>query len=261
LEPEVAGREMLNMTGGLTFFGVNIPELLEKHVGGMTNETLKDGTVRQDLAINVMVRKAVGESGILKMKMAMPVLSGKAGPVDDVGVSIMDIEIGGLDSFTEFRVLDPLSKWTQEYAIGMRELSVFASIQGSLISDIPIDIVGSQAELSNLRFNTTVNISLGLKGLGFGAAQLIAFDIGSLKALKTGQVLSEPLCLMTPLVSANLSKLSLSLEDLPLPKISGLIGPGMDALVNELMSALFRLLKAPTLKALPRLADGLGQPK
>lgn len=266
--PKLAGRDIFSFKQPLI---MSLTESLQGQIGGAVGETLPDGSIRTELGINTAIRKLMKNKNELALGMTIPILEGGEDELM-AQVAITNVAIAGLDSFTRFDMLAPLSNWTLGYGFDLRKLAATVQVHLAMhpkkmppmLSEDPTlpQIVRDALKnltVSDLAIDTSFNVSFGLEGLAFSAAQLLALDKGLVEQLRVGQLVAAPLgCALKAAAVANFTEISLAIADLAEPRVQGLIGAGVDSLVNSLIEGIFTTYKSPALAALPNLVGAKG---
>lgn len=252
LVPMLAGSDVLDLQESF-IFGLLQP--LQNRLGGLLNETLPDGSLQTDLGINVGIRKLLAGKNALSLSGRFSLWES-----DDnlfaIKAAVTNITIEGLDSFANFSLMLPFSPWSWGLDFNLRRLKMSVAVQVEMQpSKILLQGGGlSNVEVSNLAINNTFTTTVELNGLAFHAIQLLAIDATWLKQLRLGQLFVTPLgCALKAALVANVTKLEVALKDLVQPSMAGVVGIGVDTLVNALIEALFKMLRLPTLNMLPNI--------
>lgn len=246
--PSVAGFDLLNLMDNY-IVGLTMP--LQKQLGSVVSETLPNGSVRADLGINVALRKLMKGNGALALSGRFP-LWGSDDDMFTTEAAVTKVTIAGLDSFENFSLALPFSNWSWGVDFSLRKIK--ASVEVELAMQPSKILLPADLEVSNLAVNETFTTTVEVSGLAFRMAQLLAIELASLKKLRVGQLITTPLgCGLKSVLVANVTELEVALQDLAQPSVDGVIGVGVETMINALFEALFKMLRLPTLSMLPNI--------
>ena len=272
LEEYDAGEDESDALSAETDLSLNIPaniellDLSEGLIGLLLNETgaYLGGTVEisvggeSDLGINVLMRSSVlDEDGSLSLPLSNSSMSLDAeSAVNELSVS--EIRVFGLDSFNEFGSLS---------AIGAQTLQVdFVLEEVAIEMDIDLSVLVSDASISSRSSSTHeehITARFGMRNLGIDASFLLAVDLSKFDGMELGPLLfSENIlpCMLSTLYSGvNVTKLTLSLNNVDPFELKGFSSSGVDDAIASATTALFAEYGDEISAALPVLMDIIGR--
>ncbi|KAL7427314.1 hypothetical protein ACHAXH_001630 [Discostella pseudostelligera] len=171
----------------------------------------------------------------------------------DTSMTITSLEIGGLDSINGIDVLNTIGNYTLQNTMKMDYLSIVmelevvmkASSQSNAIVVAPTNAT-SITENFTVEFNAT-NVEMDLSTfLGIQKASLGNIELGSV--LHTKNILP---CLLSAVEVAKITGLSLTVQDMSDPILSGFSDDGMDHLFSTAAASFFDMYERVLIKAMP----------
>ncbi len=217
------------------------------------------------LAINAVIREnMLDEEGMLKLDPSMFFPSSSSG--GSGGATIMDthdmftetiismksIKLGGLDSFVEMDVLNPIGKHTLGNSLKLQylwaQIEMEAEMKASSLSDAIIVAPNGPTvtEQFTIEFTLT-DLDLDFSFLmGMNTDTLGALQLGSV--LDTNKILS---CLLSTVEELAFSELKMTVGDVIPPTLNGFLDEGIDYIITQLADALFDMYEAVLKRALP----------
>ena len=202
-------------------------------VASWVNTTMPDGSVREELNGNVLIRQVTDEG-----TLAVPVSTVHHGvvykgedPLTSTVVTLTNVTISNLDSFTKFNPFDPITNFTLQHEIAMEKLEANF--------DFTIAIGPSQADSSiihtgNGKIEEHIRITTGIDKLKLTAATLLAIDREKFTGIQVGSLLNQTAaCLLSSVHAANVTQLKLEIQSVESPSLTGFISPGLDSLFSN----------------------------
>jgi len=215
----------------------------------------------QELGISSMLRSSILDSDGL---MRIPIRKADGGyegfEAGGVKLSLFDVTLVGLDSFTLFDILRATGPSTFSNSIKLQTLGVTVTM-GLSVEDESSEEARMPLE-SGLDTNT-ISVSLILKDVSIDISLLMALDQDIMGQLKLGSIISTKnifSCLLSTLHSVALSEFVMSVGDISDFSIFGFISDDTSKSIQNLTNAIFAEYKQTVLDAMPAFTSNTIRP-
>ena len=226
-----------------------------------------DGT----FGINKIVRNAFRDSdGVLNISTHGLPLFAATSDIVSIQANMTWIAIKGLDTFSRFNILDPISNFTLESGFAIDSLSIDAGVL--------LKLTAGKGELHNRRERSSIDkiltkiraqsvsevqhlvLSISGKKLSFNISALLALDGVLFGSLPLSSMYNDFVgCTLRTLVATNVSGLRFSVDNLSPFSISGFTSSGLDHVASELLHGVELMFYDSFLRALPALAQSVAR--
>jgi hypothetical protein len=248
---------LLNLQQQDTNTGRWIHQLLDKGVDYL-NTAVSSANGSAELQLNTWLRNYVlDDNGALILEQSENgagfVIFKGHDIVTQTTIAVDRVKLIGLDSFTRFDPIKiPTGKYTLQTSMAWEylglEIDATVTIRPSTLDDSII--VDSQAR----PIVEKVSAYVGITDLEASTALLTAIDRTTLEGIRLGSLLSKDHimdCLMSTMHELDLTSMALDASDVVTPSISGLVSPGIDRVLSNVMDAAFLIYEPHMLKASP----------
>eukprot|EP00475_Leptophrys_vorax_P026933 TRINITY_DN3832_c0_g1_i1.p1 TRINITY_DN3832_c0_g1~~TRINITY_DN3832_c0_g1_i1.p1 ORF type:complete len:1449 (-),score=387.28 TRINITY_DN3832_c0_g1_i1:41-4387(-) len=221
------------------------------------SELLASNGTNNQLLVNNLANYLTNNTGMLTLQLNMTIPLGNLG-IADVNLTLQNITIGGLNTFTTFKVIEPVNvvgysgAYSYGFDIGIHNLTIQIGTQLSLGP-------GSLITRGNGIQVTSLTISTGITDLYTRLVTHVEFDAYDFLNVKTnGQLLNNTInCTLTDILKVNVTQLNVTFAALQFPVVSGFDGLG--ALFNEVVGVAQSLFGGILSDAVHGLAAGEGR--
>jgi hypothetical protein len=220
-----------------------------------------------DLGINVMLRNYLldeDRSFVLDLFSNLEEALNTSGVIvdshdnlTDTQISILNISVYGLDTFTYFKPFERLGNFTLQNSLSWDFLSIEAHLR--------MEIKASSLENSIIRDAERIDpyvedfkISVGVEKIDTVITLLMAVAPDLMSALRIGPLVdlaSMIPCVVSSLYEVGLSGLNVTIGDIQLPTVEGLVSPGLDRVLKDATELGFFMYKGTILKAIPTIME------
>ena len=171
----------------------------------------------------------------------------------DTTLKLKQVKIVGLDTFTHFEPFTRVGNFTLQNALSWESLSLEAVLEMEVKASPLEDSIIRDAERVEPYFEE-MTISVGVDDLVTGISVMVAFDPMKTAGVQIGSVLD--LMTMLPCMAASLhdfvlAGLTVSIGNIHIPTIEGLVSKGVDRLLIDAVDLGFYMLNGPLLEAIP----------
>jgi len=178
-----------------------------------------------------------------------------------VKLELYDVTMVGLDSFTQFEVLNVTDSNTFGNAIKMDRLGVTLQM-GLSIEDDSSDEARMLLE-SGVNEMETITVSLILKDVELDVSLLMAMDQDLMGKLRLGSILDTSNifnCLLSTIHSVGLSQFKMSIDDIESFTISGFMSEDTTKSIERMTEAIFTEYKQTVIDAIPSFTTNTIRP-
>jgi len=208
-----------------------------------------------DLGINVLLRSyLLDDSRAFVVNSEIPLYEGMDTFTDST-LTFKTIKVHGLDTFTHFEPFTRIHNLTLQNAISWDFISFEAVLELEIkASSHPDSLIRDPERVIPYVEEMTVNI--GIQNIDAIVSVLIAIDPALVQQLNFGSILDlETLlpCAAASLHDVSLTNLNVSIGDIRMPTVEGLISEGVDRVVVDAVDAAFYMVKGTFLKMIPSL--------
>lgn len=247
-----------NFMGGLFNQAV---QLLDDLLGGTVPDPDSPNGSGTDLGVNVFLRSLLlNEDRTLVVNVDQFLPDGDAvlfkghDQLTETVITLNEIRVMGLDTFTRFNPLIQIGKHTLENELSWEYLT--------LEVDVTLDIKPSTREDAILQGSTSegiterINIDIGVENLDVVAALFLVVDEEALGGMEVGSLLQVDNllpCLLSIVHSVQLSGLHVDPQVISLPTLTGFVSPGIDRIITEAVEAAFEMYSGVLEYAIPNV--------
>ena len=172
-------------------------------------------------------------------------------------VFLKSMEVKGLDTFTKFDPLNYFGEYSVQNEISWDYLELECDVTFIIRPSDREDSVLNHPN-PNMRVVETANLSLRLDNVSAALSLLLAIDRGLLEAVEIGSLLRmgkiSP-CLLSTIYDVAIAGLSINIDDIEPPTLSGFVSPGLDRVFGGASQAAFLVFKDLLLARLPTFFD------
>eukprot|EP00940_MAST-03C_sp_MAST-3C-sp2_P000973 g973.t1 len=176
--------------------------------------------------MNGLVNKATGGTGTLPIPVLgslVPPITLHVGSAANVTLTLLDAQIGGLDTFNAFDVLEPrMNGSALSTSIAMDRVEV--------IVDVMIDVTVAGA--AGLSFSERASANITVTDAKFDLTALVGLNASDLMDMALGQVLANPSCALKSVLAANITELALSEGDIDV-SVSDLSSSTLQTIIDQ----------------------------
>ena len=216
----------------------------------------------QELGASSMLRSSILDSDGL---MRIPIRKADGGyegfEAGGVKLSLYDVTLVGLDSFTLFDVLKATGPSTFSNSIKLQTLGVTVTM-GLSVEDKSSEEARLERGLNTNELET-ISVSLILEDVSIDISLLMALDQDIMGQLKLGSIINTKNifpCLLSTLHSVGLSEFAMSVGDISEFSISGFISDDTSKSIQNLTNAIFAEYKQTVLDAMPAFTSNTIRP-
>lgn len=172
-------------------------------------------------------------------------------------VRLDQVRLMGLDTITQFNPFDAIGRYTLETDISWTYLRMEAdmtitikpsTLPGSLI------VVGDDQNTDDAGVVEQVKLVFGVDDVLASTALLAAVDQDRLENIRLGSLLvSDHVvgCFLSTMWEAQFTRMAVTAADVSVPTSTGLVSPGLDRVVGDMLAAAFVVYKAKLLESAP----------
>eukprot|EP00578_Thalassiosira_sp_NH16_P025700 CAMPEP_0181083610 /NCGR_PEP_ID=MMETSP1071-20121207/4250_1 /TAXON_ID=35127 /ORGANISM="Thalassiosira sp., Strain NH16" /LENGTH=1518 /DNA_ID=CAMNT_0023165281 /DNA_START=348 /DNA_END=4905 /DNA_ORIENTATION=- len=173
-------------------------------------------------------------------------------------LSLQSIKIQGIDSFKEMDLMKAIGKHTLQNKLKLDHLSIVAEMEAEMKASSKSNsvVVMNGNNVSPITENFTVEFSV--TNIDIDASVFLGINVETLGNLELGSLLhSKDIipCLLSAIDEAKFSGLSVTVQDMVPPKLSGFIDYGIDHLISTAAAALFDMYENVLIKAMPNFLE------
>jgi len=218
-------------------------EEARSYLGGKVDDS-------QDLGITSMLQSLILDDNGL---MTIPVID-QGFEAGGVKLSLYDVSMVGLDSFTMFEVLKASGPSTFSNSVKLQRLGVTLKM-GLSVEDESTDQARMLLERGlNANELETITVSLILKDVDLDVSLLMAMDQDLMGGLKLGSILNTNhifTCLISTLHSVGLSEFVMDIGDIEEFTIDGFLSEDTNNSIQSMTQAIFAEYKTVIVEAIP----------
>jgi hypothetical protein len=254
-----AGANIIDLTNLTSIAGWADMALVEArgYLGGTAENS-------QELGISSMLRSSILDSDRL---MRIPIRKADGGyegfEAGGVKLSLYDVTLVGLDSFTLFDVLKATGPSTFSNSIKLQTLGVTVTMGLSVEDESSKEarmLLGRGLNTNELE---TISVSMILEDVSIDISLLMALDQDIMGQLKLGSIINTKnifSCLLSTLHSVGLSEFVMSVGDISDFSISGFISDDTSKSIQNLTNAIFAEYKQTVIDAMPAFTSNTIRP-
>ena len=209
---------------------------------------------------NIMRDYVLDESGMLEIDPS--ILSRSESFFDghdmltETSMSIKSVKIKGLDSFTKMDVLKAIGKYTLRNSVQLDYLDIALDIESVMKASSKEDAVIVAENSPPITELFTVNLKVTDITVDFSL--FLGINLDNLGDLRLGSVLDMTSilpCLLNAIDNLSVTELSVKVEDMVPPSLSGFLDSGVDYLISKGAKSLFHMYEAVLIRAMPNFFD------
>jgi hypothetical protein len=210
-----------------------------------------------DLGANVLLREyLLNENGtfVLDLGNETTVFS-THDQLTNTNISLLSLKVSGLDTFTDVQPFKRYGNHSLQNVLSWDYLAFEAVVKMEILASTLPDSVFRDAERVEPYVEEMV-ITIGVENIESVVAILVALDPAQMTAMEIGsflQVTSMVPCLLEALHEVSLAGLNVSIGDIRLPTVDGLVSPGLDRVLEDASEIAFFMFKGTILQMLPNL--------
>ncbi|MBV5345285.1 MAG: hypothetical protein JZU63_07055, partial [Rhodoferax sp.] len=254
-----AGANIIDLTNLTSIAGWADTALVEArgYLGGTAENS-------QELGISSMLRSSILDSDGL---MRIPIRKADGGyegfEAGGVKLSLYDVTLVGLDSFTLFDVLKATGPSTFSNSIKLQTLGVTVTMGLSVEDESSKEARMLRGRGLNTNELETISVSMILEDVSIDISLLMALDQDIMGQLKLGSIINTKnifSCLLSTLHSVGLSEFVMSVGDISDFSISGFISEDTSKSIQNLTNAIFAEYKQTVLDAMSAFTSNTIRP-
>ena len=206
-----------------------------------------------DLGINAMLRNyLLDDTRAFSLEEEIILYEG-IDTLTDTTLKLKQLKIVGLDTFTHFEPFTRVGNFTLQNAASWESLSLEAVLEMEIKASPLEDGIIRDAERVEPYYEE-MTVSIGVDDLVTGISVMVAFDPMKTAGVQVGSVLD--LMSMLPCMAASLhdfalAGLTVSIGNIHLPTIEGLVSKGVDRVLIDAVELGFYMFNGPLLEAIP----------
>mmetsp|Transcript_2764 Transcript_2764/g.4053 ORF Transcript_2764/g.4053 Transcript_2764/m.4053 type:complete len:1455 (+) Transcript_2764:100-4464(+) len=180
----------------------------------------------------------------------------------ETSMSIKSIKIKGLDSFTKMDVLKVIGKHTLWNSVQLDYLDIVVEIESVMKASSKDDAVIVAGNSPPIKELFTVDFKVTDITVDFSI--FLGINLDTLGNLQLGSVLDMTFifpCLLNAIDNLSITELSVKVEDMVPPTLSGFLDPGVDYLISKGAKSLFHMYEAVLIRAMPNFFDSFVREK
>jgi hypothetical protein len=210
-----------------------------------------------DLGINVLLRKyLLDDKGtfLLDLGDSTNVFS-THDQLTNTNMSLLSLKVFGLDTFTDMQPLMRYGNHTLQNVLSWDYLAFEAVVKMEIVASTLEDSVIRDAHRVDPYVEEMV-ITIGVEDIELVVAVLVALDPARMYKMEMGallEVMSMVPCVLEALHEVSLAGLNVSIGDIMIPTIDGLVSPGLDRVLVDAGEIAFFMFKGTVLQMLPNL--------
>jgi len=228
--------------------------MVNDYLGVLKNETLPDGSVREDLGVNIAIREFTEGDGQYSINPEDFEFA-KGGVLYDghdllthTTISIVNITLQGLDTFTELDPLRALSNWTLGSRMEMSGVNVTAVVDLQMRSNESVNLSAAP------EIHEQISVTIGLEGMKLAASVLLAIEKAKVEQMQVGSMLDSAFsCSLSTARAINVTALAVTVAGIIESVTTGAIEEGLDKVFISLAEGMFLLYEVPVVQAVPNL--------
>ncbi|KAL3936622.1 MAG: hypothetical protein SGBAC_008099 [Bacillariaceae sp.] len=222
-------------------------------------------TGRTDMQANILMRSNLLENGALVIESSDFTTDASVyeGHNDILKTSVRfdSVKLVGLDTLSTFNPLDTIGKYTHQNKLSWDYLAfeIKATIQMS-----PSTLSSSIIETpSNAVVTEQIEIFFGIDDLDAELSMISIFDQELLENLTLASFLQKDNalpCFLSTIAHADFTSLSVDVEDILTPSLTGFVSPGLDRVISNGLDAASLMYEKIVLNAAPRYFQEVARP-
>ena len=176
--------------------------------------------------------------------------------LSQTSLSIQSIHIEGLNSFTEMDILNFIGKHTVQNKLSLDYLYIIIEMEAEMKASSQSNAVIIAPNSKPIKEQFTVDFIL--RGIELDFSIFLGMNTQTLGNLELGSLLHSKNilpCFISALDEAQFTGLSLTVEDIVPPTLSGFLDPGLDEIMSTAADALFEMYENVLIKAMPVFFD------
>ena len=261
---------LLNLRDKKGSMAKNVHQALDEAVNYLRGKTydldnIYPGPGPVDLNINVFVRNQLLDANrALNVKANELSFFGENGllwegtdKLTKTSILLKSMKVKGLDTFTKFDPLNYIGEYSVQNEISWDYLELECDVTFIIRPSDRNDSVLDHPN-PNMRVVETATLSLRLDNVSAALSLLLAIDSGLLEAVEIGSLLRKGKispCLLSTIFDVAVAGLSINMDDIEPPTVSGFVSPGLDRVFGGVSKAAFVVFKDLLLARLPTFFD------
>jgi len=261
---------LLNLRDKKGSMAKNVHQALDEAVNYLRGKTydldnIYPGPGPVDLNINVFVRNQLLDANrALNVKANELSFFGENGllwegtdKLTKTSILLKSMKVKGLDTFTKFDPLNYIGEYSVQNEISWDYLELECDVTFIIRPSDRNDSVLDHPN-PNMRVVETATLSLRLDNVSAALSLLLAIDSGLLEAVEIGSLLRKGKispCLLSTIFDVAVAGLSINMDDIEPPTVSGFVSPGLDRVFGGVSKASFVVFKDLLLARLPTFFD------
>ena len=173
----------------------------------------------------------------------------------ETSLSIEEISLQGLDSFTELDLLNAIGKYTLRNVLRLDHLTVQVNMKAVMAASSLSDaVIVGEAEPIVEHFS----IEMTLRDIEIDLSVFLGVNTATLRSLQLGPLLHSSdvaTCLLSAVGELEATELLVSVGDVEPPTLAGFLDSGVDYIISSAAESLFKMYEAVALRALPNFFD------
>eukprot|EP00980_Cylindrotheca_fusiformis_P001033 scaffold279_cov90-Cylindrotheca_fusiformis.AAC.3 len=238
-------------------FGAWLEARINQAVTFMNTPAKEPATGRTDMQANIFLRSHVLENGSLQIDSSdfldsSYVYEGQNNIVKS-SVRFDSVRLVGLDSLKEFNPFDNIGEYTFQNQVSWDylafEIKATIWMSPSTASNSIIEAPG------NTLIKEEVEVFFGIDDMIAELSMISLIDQDLLEATTLGSFLMKDNvapCLLSLIAYADFTSLSVDVQDVLTPSLTGFVSPGIDRIISSSMNAGFLMYEKIVLNAAPR---------
>mmetsp|Transcript_6561 Transcript_6561/g.15746 ORF Transcript_6561/g.15746 Transcript_6561/m.15746 type:complete len:707 (+) Transcript_6561:143-2263(+) len=237
----------------------------DEMLGSMTDDESSPTGTGRDLGVNKILRSTIlDESRAFIVPVSSWLASATNGGVvfqghdmlTETTVVLKEVRLKGLDTFTLFDPLNTIGKYTLANKFHLDHLSFEADLSIEMLpsSHSSAVIVNPSAGDKPRPQIENITIKSSVRNVVVDLSFFLALNQDGLGDIQLGSILSLaqiPACLLGAIHKAKVSGLSVVVDDIETPQMTGFISPGIDRILRTAADLAFTMYKSPMLDAVP----------
>ncbi|KAL7538989.1 hypothetical protein ACHAXR_008950 [Thalassiosira sp. AJA248-18] len=244
-------------------------ELLDLELNQLMESILgsSSGGDEDELGINVFLRDNIlNEDGLLVIDPSSIITSDNDDSTlfemhdmfTQTTMSIQSLSIGGLDSFTEMDVLDPIGNYTLQNEFRLEYLTLSLEMEAVIQASSKSDAVITTTEDEPTMIRETFLIEFTVNDVNVDFAIFLGINTQTLGSIPLGSIVyTENIlpCILGAVDEVEFTAVSATVSDMEPPSLSGFLDDSMDHIITSGAEALFSMYEQVLIQAMPSFVE------